>query len=400
MKIVLLHYSFWPEIGGVEQVMRDQANLLLREGHEVKVVAGTGEPTGEEYELELLPELAPDFDLNKAVRTVLERGQADLNFSKYRSVLVEALGKAFAGADLILVHNIFTMHFNLPLTRALHDLAPKHKMIAWTHDLVATNSDFALPNPTQPPWNQMRATAPGVTYVAASELRVDEIKAHLKPAVEAQFVPNLVDPVRLFGLTPELRESLPSLKISERDYVFLLPAKLTPRKNIEFALETVKKLCEMGRNPLLMITGAKVANSAAAAHYGEFLRQSLPKVLFSHVVFIADFFTIQDDTLRDLYLLSDCLFFPSRQEGFGLPVVEAALYRMPVWTSNIPAFHAMKGEGAYLLDNVAKIAGAVAWLEGLPTFRQQREARRLFDPGLIYREYYAPLFASLFPAQS
>jgi glycosyltransferase involved in cell wall biosynthesis len=397
MKIVLLHYSFWPEMGGVEHVMRDQANMFRQAGHEVKIVAGVGVATGEDYEFELLPELAPDYELNKSIRTVLERGQSDQNFSQYRSVLVEALGAALTGVDLTIVHNVFTMHFNLVLTRALLDLAPYHKMVAWTHDMVATNSDYALPNPTQPPWNQMRISSPDLTYVAASEFRADELKAHLKPEVTPFVVPNMVDPVRLFGLTPELRESLPSLNIPGRDFVFLLPAKIMPRKNIEFALETVKRLCELGHNPLLLITGAKVANSAAAAHYGDFLRQSLPKVLLSHVVFIADFFVIQDDTLRDLFLLSDCLLFPSKQEGFGLPIIEAALHRMPIWTTELPAVEAMDGEGAYPLNDLEKILDAVAWLEGLPTFRAQRKARHLFDPAVVYRKYYEPLLALLFP---
>lgn len=399
MKIALLHYSFWPEMGGVEHVMRDQANMLCRAGHEVTILSGVGLDTGEDYALKLLPELAPDYELNVSVRTVLDRGQADQNFSKYRSVLVEALGAAFAGMDLVLVHNIFTMHANLALTRALHDLAPYHKMVAWTHDMVATNSDFALPNPTKPPWNLMRTSSPEVTYVAVSALRSEELKAHLAPKIEPRTIPNMVDPVRLFGLTPEMRESLPSLGLPERDFVFLLPARIMVRKNIEFALEVVKKLCEMGRNPLLLITGAKVANSPAPERYGEFLRHSLPKDLLSHVVFVSDFFIIQNDTLRDLYLLSDCLLFPSRQEGFGLPVIEASLHRMPVWCSNIPAFQAMEGEGACLLDNLAKLPDAVAWLEGQSTFRQQRKCRRLFDPAGIYQKYYEPLFASLVPSK-
>jgi len=397
MKIALLHYSFWPEIGGVENVMRDQANMLQRAGHQVKVIAGVGLDPGEDYELVLLPELAPDYELNVSVRAVLERGQADKNFSQYRSVLVEALGAALTGFDVTFVHNVFTMHFNLALTRALHDLAPYHKMVAWTHDMVATNSDYALPNPTQPPWNLMRISVPEVFYVAVSDNRADELKGHLKPPVTAHVMLNMIDPSRFYGLTPEMRESLGSLDIADREFIFLLPARILVRKNIDFALEVVKKLCEMGRNPLLLITGAKAPNSPAAERYGDFLRHSLPRELLSHVVFVSDFFTIQDDTLRDLYLLADCLLFPSKQEGFGLPVVEAALHRLPVWCSDIPAFWITEGESSFQLKDLAKLPDAVRWLEGLPTFRQQRKCRRLFDPAIIYRKYYAPLLASLFP---
>lgn len=394
MKIALLHYSFWPEIGGVEHVIRDQANMLRRAGHDVKILAGVGLETGEDYQFHLVPELAPSFELNVSVRSVLDRGQADQNFSKYRSVLVEALGKLLTGVDVTFVHNVFTMHFNLALTRALHDLAPRHKLVAWTHDLVATNSDYALPNPTQPPWNLMRTSSPDVTYVAISEARANELKAHLKPAVEPRVVPDMVDPVRIFGLTPEIRESLASLDLPSRDFVFLLPAQIMLRKNIEFALEVMKKIREMGRNPLLLITGGKVPNSPAADRYGDFLRHSLPKELQSHVVFVSDFFIVQEDTLRDLYLLSDCLLFPSKQEGFGLPVIEAALHRLPVWCQEIPAFWATEGEGAFLLKDFAKVPDAVQWLESQMTFRHQRKCRRLFDPTAIYKKDYEPLFAA------
>jgi glycosyltransferase involved in cell wall biosynthesis len=397
MKIALLHYSFWPEIGGVENVMRDQAGMLRRAGHQVKVIAGVGLDPGEDYEFVLLPELAPDYGLNVSVRAVLERGQADKNFSQYRSVLVEALGAALTGFDVTFVHNVFTMHFNLALTRALHDLAPHHKMVAWTHDMVATNSDYALPNPTQPPWNLMRTSVPEVFYVAVSDNRADELKAHLKPPVTAHVMLNMVDPARFYGLTPEMRESLSSLDIADREFIFLLPARILVRKNIEFALEVVKKLCEMGRNPLLLITGSKAPNSPAAERYGDFLRHSLPPELLSHVVFVSDFFVIQDDTLRDLYLLADCLLFPSKQEGFGLPIIEAALHRLPVLCNDIPAFWTTEGETSFMLKDMAKLSDAIGWLEALPTFRQQRKCRRRFDPAIVYRKYYAPLLSSLFP---
>ena len=395
MKVALLHYSAWPEMGGVENMVRDQANMLVNAGHEVKLLTGAGLDIGEGYKFVLVPQLAPDFALYKSVRALLDRGQSDQNFSQYRSMLVEELEAALFGVDLTIVHNIFTMHYNLACTRALHDLAPRHKMIAWTHDLVATNSDFALPNPTQPPWNLMRTSAPGVTYVATSDLRATEIKAHLKPAVVPKVIPNMVDPLRLFGLSPELRRALLALEIPWRDFVFLLPARVMVRKNIDFAIEVVKKLREQGRNPLLLITGAKVADSPASEHYGAFLRQSLPEDLHAHVIFLNDYFLVQDDTMRDLYLLSDCLLFPSKQEGFGLPVLEAALHRMPVWCGDIPAYRALEGSGSFLLNDLAKLPEAVAWLEAQSPFRQQRRCRRLFDPTIVYSKYYAPLLNTL-----
>jgi len=400
MKVALLHYSTWPEIGGVENVLRDQANMLVNAGHQVKVLTGLGLDTHEGYEVVLLPQLAPDFELNKKVRAVLERGQSDQNFSQYRSALVEALDTALAGVDVTFVHNIFTVHTNLALTRALHDLAPRHKMIAWTHDLTATNSDFALPNPTQPPWSLMRTSCPDVIYVATSDLRATELKNHLKLPNLPQVIPDIIDPARLFGFTPEMRANHLVLEIPWRDFIFLLPARVMVRKNIDFAIEAIKKLREMDRNPLLLITGAKVSDSPSSEHYGAFLRQSLPENLRSHVLFLSDYFVIQDDILRDLYLLSDCLLFPSRQEGFGLPVLEAALHRMPVWCNDIPSYRALQGSGSFLLNDLAKLPEAVHWLEEQSAFRQQRRCRRLFDPTIVYSKYYEPLLKSLAPEKA
>ena len=397
MNVALLHYSTWPEMGGVENVVRDQANMLVNAGHEVTLITGNGLDTGEGCKFILLPELAPSFELNKSVRAVLARGQADQNFAKYRSLLVELLETILATVDVTIVHDAFTMHHNLALTQALHDLAPRHRMIAWIHDLTAGNSDYALPNPTQPPWNLMRTSARDVTYVATSDFRADALKAQLKPLVAPQVIPNPVDPARLFGFTPEMRSSLLALEVPWRDFVFLLPARVMVRKNIDFAIEIVKKLCEQGRNPLLLITAAKVPDSPASEHYGAFLRQSLPKALDGHVIFLSDYFLVQDDTLRDFYLLADCLLFPSKQEGFGLPILEAALHRMPVWCGDIPAFRALQGSGSFLLDDLAKLPDAVAWLEAQSAFRQQRRCRRLFDPTVLYGKFYESLLNSLVP---
>jgi glycosyltransferase involved in cell wall biosynthesis len=393
MKIALLHYSFWPEIGAVEQVMRDQANMLGRAGHEVTIVAGAGADPGEGYRVEILPEMAPEFSLQMQVNGLLERGQVDQSFSRYRALLVEVLGRVLAEVELTLVHDVFTMHHNLALTFALHELANSRRFLAWTHNLVAGNSDYALPNPGQPPWSLMRISHPQVTYIAVSDRRAEEVRAQLKPQVPGQVIPSPVDPARLFGLTPEMRESYRGLNLPSRDFVFMLPDALVPRANIDFAIEVVRQLSALERNPLLLITAAPVAHNPSAARYGDFLRQSLPEELRGHVFFVGDFFSMRDETLRDLYLLADCLLFPSARKGFGLPIIEAAAFRLPIWCQDIPAYQAV-ADFAFLLDDLAKLPEAVTWLESQPTFCQQRHCRALFDPGVIYKNYYEALLGA------
>jgi glycosyltransferase involved in cell wall biosynthesis len=319
----------------------------------------------------------------------------DQTFNFYRSKLIDALDAHMAGVNLTIVHNIFTMHFNLPLTRALHDLAPRYKMIAWTHDLTVTNPDYSLPNPNQMPWNLMRTPSKEVIYVATSDLRAAEMKIHLKFSATPQIIPNMVDPARLFGCTADVRKALLALEIPWRDFVFLLPARITVRKNIEFAIEVVKELIALGRNPLLLITAGKGRDSAAAEHYGAFMRQTVPPELERNIIFVSDYFPVTDEVMRDLYLLSDCLFFPSRSEGFGLPILEAAMHRLPVWCQEIPAYRALEGAGTFVFKDLAQLPEAVEWLEQQPAFRQQRRCRRLFDPIIVYSRYYDSFLSSI-----
>src|SRR5206468_7219916 len=77
-----------------------------------------------------------------------------------------------------------------------------------------------------------------------------------------------------------------------------------------------------------------------------------------HLVALRDELGLQDDALflqadepipeRDLaslFALADALFFPSRQEGFGLPVLEAALHRLPIFCAAIEPLDALLTHG-------------------------------------------------------
>ena len=42
MQIGLIHYTSWPTVGGVEVILRQQAGLMAKAGHEVSVICGSG----------------------------------------------------------------------------------------------------------------------------------------------------------------------------------------------------------------------------------------------------------------------------------------------------------------------------------------------------------------------
>jgi glycosyltransferase involved in cell wall biosynthesis len=55
--------------------------------------------------------------------------------------------------------------------------------------------------------------------------------------------------------------------------------------------------------------------------------------------------------LESLYREATCLIAASYTEGFGLPLIEAAQYRLPIIARNIPVFHEVAGEHAYYFDS-------------------------------------------------
>jgi len=50
---------------------------------------------------------------------------------------------------------------------------------------------------------------------------------------------------------------------------------------------------------------------------------------------------------RDLYAVADALLFPSEREGFGIPILEAGLARLPIFCSDIPPFRESAGTHAH-----------------------------------------------------
>src|SRR5512138_98849 len=137
--VAIIHYTAPPIVGGVEAVMGEHARMLLDAGYAVRIIVGRGGTDGlpEAVDVRLIPEIDSEYPENQEVAAALDRGVVPNEFRTLRDRIESRLAEALEGIDVVIVHNVMTMHFNLPLTAALNRLLDAGRMprtIVWTHD--------------------------------------------------------------------------------------------------------------------------------------------------------------------------------------------------------------------------------------------------------------------------
>ena len=119
MKIILLHYSAPPIVGGVESVIGHHARFMADDGHEVCIVAGRGEQMEERVGFVQVPLADSRHPVVLSIKEQLDRGIVPDEFSVYVEELTGILREVFSGADCLIAHNVCSLNKNLILTAAL-----------------------------------------------------------------------------------------------------------------------------------------------------------------------------------------------------------------------------------------------------------------------------------------
>jgi len=337
VNIVLLHYRYTPSVAGVELVMEAQARGLARAGHRVTVLSGSGGNREPGVRLEILPELLgttrePTREAVTALKTLL------------RPRLV--------AADRVILHNVLSMPFHPALTAALWELAdemPPGRLIAWVHDLAALNPDYRIAQDGAF-WPLLRRRHPAMRVVAISPWRAEQFAALTGTRADA-VIPNGIDPVGFLNLPPDLAAFVRSRGLAEKDRLLLQPARILRRKNIELGLHLLAALREAGAPATLLVTGAPDEHNADSARYHRELLALRDRLgLREEALFLSEFFTVTKADLIGLYQLCDVLWFPSRQEGFGLPLLEGALHRQWIYACDLPPMNTLGLPNATFFD--------------------------------------------------
>jgi len=408
----ILHYSLPPVTGGVEAVILAQARNLIRKQNPVVLIGGRGNkaalPAQAEFvQIEQIDTQYPD---NLALNAQLEIGEVPENFEESVETIMQLLRPAVQSVDHLIVHNVFTKHFNLPLTVALHRLldegAIRH-LIAWCHDISWTSPNSRHKVHPGYPWDLLRTYRQDVDYVAVSGQRREDLAVLFGvPDEGIRVIYNGVDPDKLLGLSPEGASLIDRLALLESDLILLMPVRVTQAKNIEYALRLMAVLKEQLECPRLILTGPPDPHEPESMAYYESLlalRKKLGVEEYMRFVYESgptpgEPYSIDELVVGDLFRVSDLVFMPSHREGFGMPVLEAGLAGIPVISTSIPAAREIGGNAVLIIDPDQPptiLADQVLDLvDRNPISRFKRQVRQEYTWDAILRRQLMPLLAN------
>jgi glycosyltransferase involved in cell wall biosynthesis len=362
--------------------MGEHGHWLASCGYDVTIVAGRGAslPGARGLRTVRIAEANSRGAVIERDRDALARGERPRDHDARVERLVRKLRPFVEKSDRVVVHNVMTMPFNLALTAAIARLAAttSGKVIAWTHDIAAFDPRYAAFEHPGAPWDLIRTALPGVRYVTVSSLRADQLSELTGlPRDRISVVTNGIDVARVLGLSRGGAHLAEKLGIYDADPLLLLPVRITRRKRIEAAIDATRILRERGRDAMLVVTGGVGPHDASNRAYLAELAARASKVdgvkLLAALGISANY-----DQIVDLFALSDVLVFPSESEGFGLPMLEAGLHRMPIVCSDIPALRETGGDEPIYVPPDASgevIADAVLRAIANPVMAMRRRAR-------------------------
>ena len=406
LRIGILHYSCPPVVGGVEEVVRQHAFILHRLGQSVSILAGMGEVFTDLFPVRI------ELLLGSKNPSILKAQKQSINgnhkhIKQLTSKIYQILKDWFHNFDVILAHNVLHMPFNLPLTLALRRLAASGNgpaIVSWAHD-----SPYLQPNYPESledhPWNVLKRPHPNIHYVTISESR-RRMFNELFGDVSWKVIHDGIDPASFFYLDPLSIKLAEELDIFSRDLVVVQPSRMTPRKNLELSIHIIRGIRNLGYNVLFIMTGAYDPHEEKAVSYYRRLKYWIKELGMQDNIAILAEYRFRDRKklvpdrifIRDLYLMADLLLMTSKDEGFGLPLLEAGLIKLPIACTEIPPFLEVGEDVCFfrLDDHPLTIAGRIVeYLARSNTHTMFRSVMRKYVFDVICRREIMPFLRDI-----
>ena len=208
--ITIIHYSCPPIVGGVETVIEEHAELFSSRGYKINLIVGKGEKFDKNVPVAIIPEMYSLENINNKINGELDKNIVSDLFNKRVETLYKKLKKKLSKTDVCIIHNILTMHLNMPLTAALVKIIKDTniKFISWSHDATFNDPLYNIKKRTTFPYNFISQQIKKVTYVTVSNYRQNKLSNLFKVNKKnIKVIPNGINLVKLL---------LPSSSVTSR----------------------------------------------------------------------------------------------------------------------------------------------------------------------------------------
>ena len=188
--------------------------------------------------------------------------------------------------------------------------------------------------------------------IAVSQASARDIERHLRvPPERIDVIPLGYAGISGTAPTPE-PELRARLGVGDGPIVLNVGAKKVHKNQIRL-VEALPRIRET-------VPGASLVLAGAATPYESELRAAADRLGVGAAVALPGYVSSSD--LEGLYAAASSFAFPSLNEGFGLPLLEAMGHDLPIVTSSVSSLPEVAGDAALLVDpmSVDELAGALA----------------------------------------
>jgi len=156
------------------------------------------------------------------------------------------------------------------------------------------------------------------------------------PELNTQIIVTPIPPTMVEQKKRPLSSRLKEMGVERKKYI-LFVGTVEPRKNLKVLLDSLSRLDEPIRSELkIVIAGGKGWKDSEILKTVATMNETEPKVIMCGYV--------TDAEKNELYTNASCFVLPSHYEGFGMPVLEAMLFQLPIILSDIEVFHEVAGK--------------------------------------------------------
>lgn len=252
----------------------------------------------------------------------------------------------------LLLHRFNLIHWTQQMPKLRGRFSPA--TLVTVHDVNFLHNDIC-PQSVRKRSRRIRRTLKIATHLAfVSQFTASDVTANFHVDKPWRIIPN--------GVT-DLRKRVSSSRMAVPDnYLFHL-SSLDEKKNPDLLVEMMRFL----PGEMLVIAGGNDMRNTKRL-LALVNRYQLRNVFFKGPV------TTEEKAW--LYANARAFLFPSRSEGFGLPVVEAMYFGLPTFVSRLTALPETGGDAAYYFDELSPEPMAHSLKNGLADYDAHRDERK------------------------